>query len=561
MIRDLTISNLGVIEHTRLDFHPGLTVLTGETGAGKTLITTALSLLLGGKTEASLVRHGTAEAVIDCTISNVDDALLHECESIGALLDDRELIVSRNLGARSRAFVGSRPVAAAVLQNLLGERITVHGQHGQVRLTRMGDQRNLLDEADREIGELLPLVRQAWVNLRDANAVLASRIAAVDQDQQTNNAHLLLVQDVSSVAPERGEDVALDARIATLASLDAIQRATRTAAAILVDGESLDLTDGTSLLARARHVLEPHSDLPEVAEWLMRLAEAQEAVSEVAHDILGFVDDLESDESRLDALLARRAQIGSLLRRWNCDLGTLLERFDDASRALALAADPEGALAEIQVLVEHCSAELDGLCARLHSARKSAAQTLSKQVEDELRALDLAHAQFEIEVLRQHSPTAHGDDLVEFRFSANPGQPLQPLAVVGSGGELSRVMLALETVAGDATDRTFVFDEVDAGVGGKAALEIGRRLSVLASQRQVIVVTHLAQVAAFADRHIVVEKIVESGTTSTTARTLREDERPREMTRLLSGLEASDVAIAHAAELLQVGRAVRGDAT
>lgn len=562
MIRDLSIAKLGVIEATRLDFHSGLTVLTGETGAGKTLITTALSLLLGAKSDAVLVRHGATEAAIDCTVVvGADPQLLARLDELGALIEDGELIVSRSVGARSRAVVGSRPVAAATLASLLGDRITVHGQHGQVRLTRAADQRILLDAADSEIGLILPVVRQAWINLRDAEAALDEARTASAQDEQLLATHRALVEDFEGVSPAVAEDVALDARIATLSAREAIERATRTAAAMLGDGDALDLTDASMLLSQVRRLLEPHASLPEMQQWIARLADAQESVSAVAHDIGVYVDALEADASSLDEVLARRSQIGALLRRWNCDLNAMLERYDSASKALALAADPEQQLRVLQDLVAHCRAELETVCDQLHALRLASAAALSTRVQAELHELGLPHAEFLIAVERQHSPSQHGDDSVDFLFTANPGQPAQPLASVGSGGELSRVMLALETVAVDASSRTFVFDEVDAGVGGRAALEVGRRLADLARGGQVIVVTHLAQVAAFADRHIVVEKTVHDGITLTTTRTLDADERPRELTRLLSGVEDSASAMAHAGELLDLARASRGGAT
>jgi DNA repair protein RecN (Recombination protein N) len=558
VIRDLSISNLGVIADARLEFDEGLTVLTGETGAGKTLITTALSLLLGAKGDPVLVRHGASEAVIDCTVAVDDDSMRSRLAEFGATMDDGELIITRTVGARSRCIVGSRPVAAAVLADLLGERVTVHGQHGQVRLTRAADQRMLLDASDPEIAELLPVVRQAWTNLRDAAAALADAETASDQDEQVLSGHRALVDDVATVSPAEGEDVLLDTRIATLSALEAIERSTRTSAAMLVDGDSIEITDVSTLLAQMRRLLEPHAEVGEFAGWLVELAEVQERVSSLAHDITGFIDSLEGDDSSLDQVLSRRAQIGALMRRWNCDLETLLARTDAAARALALAADPQERLRELQALVGHCREELERVCERIHVLRMAAGARLATRVQAELRELGVPHAEFDVRVVRQGNATAHGDDGVEFLFTANPGQPPQALASVGSGGELSRVMLALETVAEVARARTFVFDEVDAGLGGRAALEVGRRLAELARENQVIVVTHLAQVAAFADRHIVVEKTVEEGNTLTTARTLAASERPKELTRLLSGVEDSASAMAHAEELLDLAIATRG---
>ena len=562
MIRDLSIANLGVIGSTRLEFADGLTVLSGETGAGKTLITTALSLLLGAKGDATLIRFGASEATIDCTLAVADDnELIEQLDSLGAVTEHGEVIVTRTLGTRSRATLGSRPVAAAVLESVLGERITVHGQHGQVRLTRSSEQRALLDDTIPEIGALLPVVRQSWQNLRDAREALDAAKSSSAQDRQRIAGFRALVDDVDTVSPQVGEDEALDTRIAALSALDAIERATRTASAMLVDGDTIDITDASSLLAQVKRLLEPHASAPEFASWIGRIQETQDVLSEVAHEVTAYVDAVEGDASSLDYLLGRRAQIGALLRRWGCDLPTLLARYAEAARALALANDPESQLRELEQLVSHCTLELDQVCLHLHDARLRAADDLGRRVATELHELGLPHAVFEISVERQGNPTSHGDDVVEFRFSANPGQPPQALASVGSGGELSRVMLALEAVAAQGPTRTFVFDEVDAGVGGKAALEVGRRLSRLARHGQVVVVTHLAQVAAFADRHIVVEKTVHGETTLTTVRQLTDAERPRELTRLLSGVEDSASAMAHASELLDLARVSRADAS
>lgn len=562
MIRDLGIENLGVIAATRMEFASGLTVLTGETGAGKTLITTALSLLLGGKADATLIRHGAVEASVECTIAlPAADAALHaRLDELGACVDEGDLIATRTVGTRSRALLGGRAVASAVLNEVLGELVTVHGQHGQVRLTRSVEQRQLLDAADPAIADALPIARTAWQNLRDARARLDAALQASVQDEELLARLRSLLEDVATVAPMPGEDAALDARIARVSAAEAIERATRTALAMLIDGDSIDTTDATSIVFQARRLLEPHALDPRIESWVATLASTGEVLSRVGHELTAFVDELDADETDLDELMSRRAAIGALLRRWGCDLPTLLERVDQASRTLALAADPESQLVEMRALLAQCERELDAVCSHLHDLRVRTADSLAARVAQELHALGLPHAVFEIAVERAGSPTALGDDAVEFRFTANPGQPPQALARVGSGGELSRVMLALETVATDTRGHTFVFDEVDAGVGGRAALEVGRRLTALARQSQVIVVTHLAQVAAFADRHLVVEKSVVDGQTRTEARHLNTDERVRELTRLLSGVEESVAAQTHALELLDLADQLRAGA-
>lgn len=557
MIRELGIANLGVIEHTRLPFGPGLTVLTGETGAGKTLITTALGQLLGAKPDATLVRHGEAEAVIECALT-VPSVVQPQLDELGAVIDDDELLVTRTIGTttRSRAVVGSRAVAAATLAEIVGSAVTLHGQHGQTRLTRSAEQRNLLDSAA-GAQELLAAQRDAWQAVRSARQALADAMSA----QSTATAQLerlrQLVADVESVLPQRNEDAEIAERIDVLARLDEVQQVCRRAHAALVgDGES-DGTDALQLIAQVRRQLE-HTTAPgPFRDWAARAVEIGELVTALAHDIDHFAVGLDADPATLDVLQQRKAAIGALLRRWNTGLDALVDEYEDAQRQLAFAADPAAQLAALQARVEQAEAAQETTCAALHTARADAATTLATAVEAELHDLGLAHATFRIDVTRSGEPTQYGDDVVEFQFSANPGLPVQPLASVGSGGELSRVMLALEVAAADERQRTFVFDEVDAGVGGKAALEVGKRLAALARTQQVIVVTHLPQVAAFADHHIVVEKQVDGDRTRTNTRVLEPGERAAEVARMLSGVDASTSAVAHADELLEMAAGIR----
>ena len=556
MIRELAIANLGVIASTRLEFAPGLTVLSGETGAGKTLITTAVSQLLGAKPDVGLVRHGAAEAVIDCALVVPSEARA-ALEEMGARVEDDEVIVTRTIGGRSRAVVGSRPVAASVLADIVAGVVTLHGQHGQTRLTRSSEQRSLLDASDAAIQELLPIQRAAWQNARNAQAALAAALDVQASGATRIAALQALVDDFESVAPAPAEDAQLDARIAVVTALDAIVRSARTALALLTEGEDSELTDVATLLGQVRRNLEQRTEAPEFVAWTSRVIELLEQVQVLGHEIDRYLDGLDAEPDVLDTLMHRRSQIGALLRRHACSLEELMGRYQEASSALSLARDPEERVAELRQLAEHALAEQELVCARLHDGRAAAAVVLGERVAAELHELGLVNALFSIQVARVGEPTPTGDDVIEFRFSANPGQPEQALAAVGSGGELSRVMLALETATVPEQARTFIFDEVDAGVGGRAAIELGRRLAHLARTQQVIVVTHLAQVAAFADAHVLVEKVVTAGQTTTEARALTESERPRELARMLSGMEDSATATAHAQELLAAAAAAR----
>ena len=557
MIRELSIANLGVIEQTRLTFSPGLTVLTGETGAGKTLITTALGQLLGAKSDPGLVRHGADEAVIDCAMTAPAESR-SQLDEIGAALEDDELLVTRTIGAntRSRAIVGSRSVAAATLADVVGHGVTLHGQHGQTRLTKPAEQRALLDTAG-AYPKLLEAQRNAWQQLRAARQALADFTAA----QSTASAQIermrQLVEDVQQIAPTPNEDVELAERIALLANVDEVLRLCRIAHGALAGDAESDAVDVLQLIARTRKQLDAATAAGPFAQWAERATEIQELVSGLAHDINAFADALDADPAELEQLQQRKAAISALLRRWNLTLEELLAQYADAEQQLAFSADPDRQRSALQQAVTEAETTQEAACTALHDARLKAAKTLAKNVQTELRDLGLPHATFEIAVARGGEPNQYGDDVVEFMFSANPGLPTQSLAAVGSGGELSRVMLALEVAAADARERTFIFDEVDAGIGGKAALEVGKRLAQLAEHQQVIVVTHLPQVAAFADQHVVVEKVVQGKQTLTSTRSLTAAERLREIARMLAGVDESASAAAHAEELLRMAAKVR----
>ncbi len=486
-----------------------------------------------------------------------DAALAARIEDVGAFVEDDEVHVTRIIGARSKAILGARPVASSVLGECLASCVTLHGQHGHTRLTKPSEQRRLLDESDPEIRALLPIVRDAWANLRSAADALATAAERASDAVRDFHAWTTFVADVDAVAPEAGEDDALAARIATLTAMDVVLRTTSTMLAVLINGDGVDMQDAHSLLLQARKAIEARQEAPEFEQWHARLIELAEQVQEIGLEIERFVADLDVEPGALDDLMQRRSDITSLLRRWNTDLPGLRARYEEASRAIALARDPEEHLRAMEMLLAHCTDEYVAACARVHENRVRAAHTLQDRVMGELRALDLPHATFSIAVESTTERTQYGTDDVVFRFSANPGHPEQPLSNVASGGELSRVMLALETAAALEHGGTLIFDEVDAGVGGRAALEVGRRLAHLATRHQVIVVTHLAQVAAFADAHVLVEKSVVGGETRTETRILAPADRVRELARMLSGFEESETAMAHAHELLASAVAAR----
>ena len=552
MIRELSITNLGVIESARLELGAGLTVLTGETGAGKTLITTAVSQLLGARADAVFVRSGCDEAVIDTPVER------ERLDEIGAIVDE-ECVISRSIGARtrSRVTIGSRAASAAVLTEVVGGVVTLHGQHGQTRLTKTADQRGILDEAGGEaVRQATEAYRASWERRR----VLRQRLDAALHSDASRAARLeeltALVAAVDALHPERGEDLELAQRIERLARADEIARALALALQLLVGGDDTDGVGAGALLVSARRALDPVAAQADYAPVHEQLVEISDAVQQLGHTLAHALDTLDADAEALDALQARKVALAGLVRRWGADLDAVLDAAEQARAELAELALGEGGVDALRADVDAAEADLVACATALTQARAVAAGTLSAAVTGEIRALGLAHARFDIELRALDPAAAHGADTVVFTFTANPGQEPQPLAAIGSGGELSRVMLALEVVAAaHLPAHTFIFDEVDAGIGGAAALEVGRRLAELAREHQVLVVTHLAQVAAFGNHHVVVEKQAVGGSTRTAVRAVRAGEREREIARMLGGLADSDAATSHARELLAMAAA------
>lgn len=592
MLAEIRIEALGAISAATAEFDGGLTVLTGETGAGKTMVVTGLHLLGGARADPTKVRSGAARAVVEGRFSTTDlgapvtaqvDEIL---DSSGAERDDDGSIIAARSVSRdgpSRAFLGGRSVPAKSLSSFTNELLTLHGQNDQLRLMRPDEQRGALDRYADVAGQLdrYRTARETWL---EARRDLEDRRRRTRELAQEADRLQFALNEIESVSPQPAEDEALVCDIRRLSELDALREAVHTArTALSGDGDDGAGFSAVNAVGQARTALVNTDDAP-----LMALAEQLDGALTVLVDVsaeLGhFLSELPSDASTLETKLARQAELRTLTRKYAADIDGVLAWAGDASGRLAQLDVSEETLAELERQVDGLQAKVVAAAAELTKVRLKAAKGLAKAVTSELSGLAMSGAAFSIAVtplqaraddsaplVLPSGVVAHaghdGVDAVEFGFAAHGGSDLLPLNKSASGGELSRVMLALEVVLAASTEgTTMVFDEVDAGVGGRAAVQIGRRLARLARTHQVIVVTHLPQVAAYADVHLVVEGVTarddvkKSRAKSSGVRRLDDDDRVAELARMLAGLGESDSGRAHARELLDAARGERAAA-
>jgi DNA repair protein RecN (Recombination protein N) len=579
VLTEMRIEGLGVIDEATLDLHPGLTVVTGETGAGKTMVVTGLQLLAGGRADASRIKRGATRALVEGRFRLPEDSsAMGLVNEVGARADeDGSLIASRTLTAdgRSRAHLGGRSVPAAVLADLAASMLAVHGQNDQLRLLRAGEQRFVLDRfAGDAVAKPLAAyrtVREQWVRC------CAELTIRLDHSRELAREADLLghgLAEITAVDPQPGEDAALLAAARRLADAEALRETVAEAQSAVsgaTDGDP-DHPGAIGLVGEARRRLQAVED-PELRALGERLGEAAAVLGDVGAELSGYLEELAADPARLEQVLGRQTELKRLTRKYAADVNGVLAWADQARQRLASLDTSEEAIAALALRREELATELARHATALTAARTVAARALGDAVTAELDGLAMSQAQLSVVV--HPSLATDGDegaliiagtrlragpdgvDEVELRLTPHPGAGSLPVHKGASGGELSRVMLALEVVLADADPvPTMVFDEVDAGVGGRAAVEIGRRLARLARSHQVVVVTHLPQVAAYADRHLVVDKATSAaGLTRSGIRELDEPARVGELARMLAGLDDTKTGRAHAEELLATATA------
>lgn len=564
MLEELRISSLGVIDDAVIEFGPGLNVVTGETGAGKTMVVTALGLLLGARAEPALVRQGSARARVEGRLDITGDAaLVARTDDLGAVLDDGVLIVARTVSAerRSRANAGGAAVPAGVLGSLTGERVVVHGQSDQQRLLLTSRQRDCLDAfGGVAISGALADYRATFRQLKDLRATLHDVVTRARERAQEADLLRHGLDEVAAAAPLADEDTALVEEERRLAHADGLRAAAERARLSLAgDDSTIGATDALTLVSAARKSLdEERANDTTLATLADTLADASYALADVAADIAAYAAGVDTDPTRLAAVSERRSVLAGLTRKYGDTIDDVLAWAAAAALRLDELTDDDERVHRLRAEEQACAVVLEAQSARLTALRTAAADELSGLVTAELVSLAMAHSVFAVEISPAPHEGEHGGDDVAFTLATHRGAAPVPLAKGASGGELSRVMLALEVcLAGSDPPATMVFDEVDAGVGGKAAVEIGRRLARLATSSQVIVVTHLPQVAAFADRHHVVVRSSDGSVTTSGICALDDAGRLRELSRMLAGLEDSATAMAHAGELVELARRSR----
>jgi hypothetical protein len=569
MIETISIENLGVIAQAELPLGPGLTALTGETGAGKTMVLTSLKLLLGSKADPAIVRASTQRCVVEGAFALEEDAkCIQIAQEAGCEIEDDLLLASRVVPAtgRSRAHLGGRAVPASVLGQVGSRLVSIHGQADQLRLRTAAAQRRALDAVGGSEHE--QLCRQysscyrAWNQARQDLETWREQ-ALAREGEIAGLRHAL--EQLEALDPKPGEDQALAEEASRLENLDLL-RSGAAQAANAISGDELndDVANVIALVSVARRSLENAADHdPRLAALMPRLNEVAALTSDLAMELTDYLADLDADPDRLAWVHERREQ----LRRGCLEIGGLGQVFANVDELLAFGRRSAARLAqldgpldretELAAEVERTGKELKTIAKRLSQARTKLAKLLSQQVSAELEGLMMRGAKLQVRLNPLEQPGPTGMEEVELLLRAHPGAAALPLEKGASGGELSRIMLALEVVLAQhtATKRhTFVFDEIDAGVGGRAAVEIGRRLAALARHHQVIVVTHLAQVAAWAQTQLVVVKQVGQASneaTTTAVETVEGPERVRELARMLSGQSDSQTALRHAEELLE----------
>ena len=552
MIESLDIENLGVIEKAHVDFGPRFTVLTGETGAGKTMVLTSLNLLLGERADPQIVRRDennqdTGRASVDGVFS-VPAAIASEIEEMGGAVDDELLYVSRTvpLNGRSRAALGGRAMPAAALARIVGSLVTIHGQSDQLRLRSKSAQRDALDAYGGQVhARLLASYEDAWKKAVE----VASRLRELRRSSTEREAEIAELRHAlelfDALNPREGEEEEILSRIQRLTNTEDLRRHVGAACAFLEGDED---TEGINdLIGRALDSLRMAARLDHsLASIGQRFKQSAVELSAVRDDLAQYLSTVEADPEALTALHSRRASLRQLMEGRAADVAGLLEWERQARQRLAALTSEEESPDALEALLAQAQAEVLESGEKLADSRRALGNELGERVTQELHALSMPDARLSVS-WEEHAPTASGLEDPVMLLQPHPQAPPRPLGMGASGGELSRVMLALELLLGETgSDVTFIFDEVDSGIGGKTAVEVGARLARLAEHHQVVVVTHLAQVAAFADRHLLIEK--NDGRTN--IRILQGEERAGELARMMSGDAHSEAARRHAYELL-----------
>ncbi|HLY42876.1 MAG TPA: DNA repair protein RecN [Terracidiphilus sp.] len=561
MLVELRAENYAVIDHAIATFGPGLNLLTGETGAGKSILVDALALLMGGKSSTDLVRHGADKAIVACVFESTPaaDAVLDEN---GIDSDGSEIILRREILAngKGRVFVNNQPATVTVLRQLAPELALVHAQSETLSSFDQAQQRILLD---RFAGVSTDAVAEAYTRWGDAQAKLDDLLEGEQDRLRMVDLWSYQKNEIDAARLEAGEDEALETEKRVLANAEKLYAAAMSAFDQLYEGGA---SAEAALRAAIRNVDELARYDAHFTESSQQLQSARAIVGDISSTLRDYAESINASPERLAEIEDRLALLDRLKRKYGQTVADVIAFAEDASRKLAEVEDRDEILKQLRSEVASASAVYRKSATALTAERKAAAARLAKLAEAQINSLAMK-VRFEVGVQPHEANgapersgwTAHGWDTVEYRIATNPGEPLKPLHEIASGGEMSRVMLALKVTVEESaakpkkknpTPRTLVFDEIDIGIGGRAAEAVGQKLKSLSRGQQVLCVTHLPQIAAFASQHLVVEKKEDHGRTKTQIRVLEDGARTREVARMLSGAKVTDASMEHAAQMI-----------
>jgi DNA repair protein RecN (Recombination protein N) len=560
MLLELRAENYAVIDHAIAGFGPGLNLLTGETGAGKSILVDALALLMGQKASTDVIRHGADRAVLACVFESTPGAeQILEANGIDA--EGSEIILRREIleNGKGRVFVNNQAATVAVLRQLAPELALIHAQSETISGFDPAQQRALLDRFG---GIALEAGEQAFARWRQ----IQSQLAELERDEQDRlrlaDLWSFQAREIQSAAPQPGEDEALETEKRVLANAEKLQAAAVGANNLLYED---DASAEAALAAAQKHLEELARYDAAFAESVQQIASVRAIVQDVAGTVRDYADSIDASPERLAEIEDRLALLDRLKRKYGATLAEVIAFGEEAARKLAEIENRDEILKTLRADLTKAAAAYQTAARALTAERAVAAKKLEKLAEAQINDLAMK-ARFSVAVRPGEDPsawTAHGWDQVECRIATNPGEPIKPLDEIASGGEMSRVLLALKVSVEEGANRarnrktqvprTLVFDEIDIGVGGRAAEAVGQKLRALSRVQQVLCVTHLPQIAAFADQHFLIEKQEKQRRTQTSVRLLTSQERAEEIARMISGATVTETSLRHAEQMLKSG--------
>ena len=573
MIKDLRIKNIGVIEDISLDLSEGFTVLTGETGAGKTMVLSSFEMICGEKVDNSIIRVNEETALVEAFIEVTNEELKKNIKELEIDLEDDGVLISRSISnsSRGKTFLGSRSISGNVLKDLTQDLVTIHGQGDQTSLNKSTYQRALLDTfIGSEHLENLKKYEESYRILRELENELNELIKTQNKSNKDTEEIEKALSELKSANIQLDEEKTITEKLNLINSSENIFETLKQADQLLSGGEDSTQSSITSLVSNLRKLLDSASSKSKRIETLRDIVvkneiELKDLAQEIGKDLIS----LDRDPEVIDQLEARRSLLNKLLIKYGPTSKDAIENIAKFQEILDGNNNLPELIKEKTEQISKIRLNLSETASKLSKNRTKFSKIISKEIENELVQLSMPGAKFSVTVFqnevsdgleiesKNYSFDSFGVDQVRFEFSANPGQPLQPINKIASGGEMSRIMLAIELIfSKKAQKRTMIFDEVDAGIGGEAAIEVGKRLKLLAQKHQVVVVTHLPQVAAFADTHLKVAKTTEADVTKTNVVLLDKEQRLTEIARMMAGLSDSSSAIEHARELIDLSRSV-----